>query len=225
MNTNEEKKKPGKRKQVLAALAAALLQLQNAGAGAYEPVPPELDAAFRAINPLIGDIQVLGKVETQNGTIYILWGPLDAPDADSSFTEQAAFRVTEGKVERINGPKPPIPAEEYLQDEKTAQNLNDDFVNRRTEMLGGKEKTEQFLEGRVFMSVDEAAAWTRAGIKINPETKLYRGELKPPFQRAGDLLQETPETQPQEIREDAPAPASAPSAPAPEVQEARSMEW
>ena len=201
----------------------AILAAATAG-WAGEPLDPainsELLEAIRKVNPLVAEIKVMGEVEKGGATYCIVWGELATKDADSSFVEQAAFKIQTGKVNRVNGTRAVIPAQGYL-DGELAEALNTDYVERRIEMLGGEEAAQEDLEKRSFMSTEEANTWLAAGYALNPETQLYVRTLKPPLIKAGDYIKEMSGGTPQPAEVQTPREGAGET----EKNKTRSLEW
>jgi hypothetical protein len=182
----DERASPKKGQRIFAIMLGVATLMS--GTGMAQEIPDAVQKAFRGVNPLIGNIELAAYAKEGDATYYGLWGPLKAK-GDSDFTEQATFKWENGQVTRVDNKYPVMPAERYLGDKNpAAQTLDQDFVRRRIQNLGGKEAAEAFLWGRGFMTKTEALTWFRAGVRLNPDLKLYDETLAPPFTEASELI-------------------------------------
>lgn len=159
-------------------------------------IPQPVRTAFQEYKPWVSQMELVSEVDTAGANYYILWGaatPSDGSKPDSDGVEEATYRLdtNTGKVDRINGDRPVIPAENYISDPALAQQIDDNYVSKRIESLGGVGGAQKYLNEKSFMSKLEAMAWVRAGYRINPDTKIYQGDGNPPYQRAGDVIPAT----------------------------------
>lgn len=143
------------------------------------------------INPSIRQVDLVATVAANGGVYYGLWGPVGGKDRDSDFSEEATYFWKDGKAEKVSGDFPVIPAENYISDTAVAKALDDDFVVRRTRVLGGKDAAQAELLERNFITKEEAEAWIRAGFKINRDAQVFKGVPKPPFVKASAVFKET----------------------------------